>query len=137
MTAGANMLLEDVLAVLGRVGTVTLRKGTNDTSATPGHKANTTGWTCEIALAGYLGLGGSRAAVGSYEKGLTATESASACIAALEEYLEGPKGQEGRARYIQHHELYASLAGKRSDPFNGRHPKPGKLIPEATIEWGD
>jgi hypothetical protein len=31
-----NITLEDVLTILGRAGSVTLRKGTNDVSATPG-----------------------------------------------------------------------------------------------------
>jgi hypothetical protein len=132
----SNMLLEDVLAVLGRCGSVTLRKGTNDVSATPGRVAGR-GWTCEISLAGYHNSGGTRSYVNA--GGATAKDAADACLARLEKYLSGTGGREDRQRYEQHHETMVGLFQRRvsSDCFGGKHRDPGPLAPLAKIEWGD
>lgn len=117
------MLLEDMLAILGRVGTVKLRKGTNDRSATPGHTANTEGWVCELQIAGYLspfshGGGGSPLYLGSgVRPGLTATEAAKSTLDELERFLDGPRSREARKCYE-----------KWGDHRHG-------MRPEAKIEW--
>jgi hypothetical protein len=127
--SGTNMLLEDLLAILGRVGTVTLRKGTNDISATPGHKANTDGWTCELNVSGYHrpfghGAGGSPLYIsgrhGSGAKpprGASATEAARHCLEELERFLESDEARECRDCYLKW----------------GNH-RDG-VAPEAKIEW--
>lgn len=132
------MHLEDVLAILGRVGTVQLRKGTNDVSATPGHKAHK-GWTCEISLAGYNNTGGTRTSVGT--KGETAMDAAAGCLAELERFLVSKRGVEDRARYVQHWETLVHLSGPRPANIEAwrwqaqRHP--GPMHPEAEITYGD
>lgn len=105
------MFLEDVLAILGRAGTVKLRKGTNDRSATPGHQANTEGWTCEITLRGYLmpwghgGLGGSTCTLISRGRDLAAIDAARDLLEQVETFLEGPDGERCRACYLEQHKV--------------------------------
>ena len=120
-----NMQLEDVLGILGRVGTVTLRKGTNDSSGTPGHKANVDGWTCEITLRGYLrpfghGFSGSILRLTSEGAGLSALDAAKSLLDRLEAFLDGEDGARCRNCYLKDHEVL----GK------GR-----ELDPELKIEW--
>ena len=135
----SNMQLDDVLAILGRVGTVTLRKGTNDVSATPGHRANTKGWTCEIGLAGYNNSGHTRASVDA--KGETARDAAVACLEALERYLGGPKGRADRARYVSSWETMVARSGPcppNVPAYSWQRMKhPGPMHPEAVINYGD
>lgn len=135
----ANMQLEDMLAILGRVGTVTLRKGTNDVSATPGHTANTAGWVCEITIAGYHNCGYSQSRMGAWgcPPGLTATEAARHTLAEVEAFLSGPKGKEERARYVSGYELRVAVVGKTSDTFRNTYTHPGPIIPEARLDWSD
>lgn len=136
----SNMQLEDLLTILGRVGTVNLRKGTNDISATPGHEADNIGWTCTVQLAGYNNSGGMRSEIGntydSPQRGLSMKDAAAQCLADLEAFLAGPKGAEDRGRYVRNWEIQTSLTGKAGD-FGRPTKAPGPLVPEAKIEWGD
>jgi hypothetical protein len=132
-----NMALDDVLTILGRAGSVTLRRGTNDVSATPGHVANTRGWSCEVSLAGYNNTGGTRSWVTA--SAATAQDAAEACLSKLERYLASPAGRGDRERYEQHHATMVSLADRRatSDSFGGRYKHPGPIHPPVKIEYGD
>ena len=102
-----NMLLEDVLAILGRVGTVELRKGTFDRSGTPGHKADTEGWKCRVTIAGHHGPN-----VTTYfdshsvcndepcPAGSTALEAALNCLAQVEAFAASDEFKISRERYL-------------------------------------
>ncbi|MFL6864062.1 MAG: hypothetical protein ACJ8DZ_13795 [Allosphingosinicella sp.] len=131
MTA-TNMQLEDVLTILGRVGTVTLRKGTDDVSASPGHKADTEGWKCKIIVAGYLvpwghgGRGGHQLTLEgevpsevSRPRGLSALEAAKRTLDELAAFLESDRARLYRERYL--------ADGDKRDGVK----------PEAKIVWGD
>lgn len=142
-----NMLLEDILQILGRVGTVTLRKGTNDRSATAGHASDTCGWTCEITLSGYLrpyghgGPGGSQLRLGSSGRGLTARDAAAATLAELETFLKSDESKHCRDCYVRDWEGRVRMAGPRTEDIpshmSSRVRHPGKIAPEARIEYGD
>jgi hypothetical protein len=148
-SAMSNMQLEDVLAILGRVGTVTLRKGTNDVSASPGHDADTKGWKCEVQLKGYLrpwghgGPGGSPVSLGGWNApgGMTASQAAAHTLAMLEQFLESAEGKACRECYAKDYEAAVRRAGPRpaSVPVHQwqRGPHPGPMVPEAKIGWGD
>jgi len=121
-----NMQLADILAILGRVGTVTLRKGTNDVSATPGHAADTEGWSCELVIDGYLspysdGCGGSQQTISrrGNTRGLSATDAAKHTLFELERFLASEKAAVARECYLRW----------------GNHRNGVK--PEAKINWGD
>lgn len=136
----SNMQLEDVLNILGRVGSVTLRKGTNDVSATPGHVADTTGWSCELSLAGYIDTGGMRQRLSGRFGDLrhrTALRAALDVLEELEIFLGGEAGKASRRRYEHHHQVRVGLTGRRSDCFHSTYADPGPMVPEARIEWGD
>jgi len=141
----ANMQLEGMLAILGRCGTVTLRKGTNDVSATPGHKANVGGWVCEITLKGYLspyghGAGGSQVAIGRWDSpaGMSATQAAAHTLTQLETFLDGPEGKRCRDCYMRDHESKIARVGTKNWDNSGRpHTHPGQPPPEIKINYGD
>lgn len=144
----SNMQLEDVLTILGRVGTVQLRKGTNDRSATPGHVADTKGWTCELTIAGYLrpyghgGSGGSQLRVGSSGRGSTSLEAALSTLSELEAFLQSDDAAVCRACYVRDWEGQVYRSGPRPADVpvyqwdrSSRHP--GDLKPEARLDYGD
>lgn len=95
-----NMSLEDILEMLGGVGSVTLRKSKNPRSASPGI-APFTGWTCEVSLPGYNNSGHTISIVSA--RGATGMEAADACHAAVEAFLDGDEGRTARERYETTH----------------------------------
>lgn len=131
----SNITTDDILNIISDIGTTSIRRGTNDISASPGFTTDTKSWTCEVTIQGYLNVGFMSTTLSHTAP--TPFLSADGLLEKIQEYLSSDKAKYERKAYVDDYNFNldahnrASKAERNHRYYLRRHP--GKFIEEAKI----